>query len=84
MYSIKDSQKLDYFVFSALKKTVDESSLFSIASARPEQIINYPEMKAINVKSKIVGMSIGKYHMLAWDTNGKLYSWGLRTLALGN
>ena len=35
------------------------------------------------MKKKINGISVGKFHCMAWDEHGSLYTWGNRTIALG-
>lgn len=45
-------------------------------------MISYP-IKQITPIPKIAGISIGKYHNLSWTEEGKLYSWGLKSIALG-
>ncbi len=46
-------------------------------------VIGYPTMEKFDFNSKIVGISVGKYHSLCWDQFGILYSWGTRSLGLG-
>jgi alpha-tubulin suppressor-like RCC1 family protein len=46
-------------------------------------LIMHPTQKRIDFKTKLAGVSLGKYHNLAWDCEGKLYSWGCRSIALG-
>jgi hypothetical protein len=35
------------------------------------------------MSTQINGLSIGKNHCLCWDNEGKLFSWGCRSIALG-
>ena len=35
-------------------------------------------------RSKIVGVSAGKFYCLGWDENGRLYSWGNNSVGLGH
>ena len=35
------------------------------------------------MKQKIVGISVGKFHCMCWDVDGKLYTWGNKSIALG-
>lgn len=35
------------------------------------------------MRSKVIGISIGKVHCMCWDITGALYTWGNRTIALG-
>ncbi len=48
-----------------------------------QSLIMQPTHKRIDFKTKLAGLSLGKYHNLAWDSDGKLYSWGRRSIALG-
>lgn len=36
-----------------------------------------PKVKWINPSLQLVGLSIGKYHVLAWSATGLIYSWGI-------
>lgn len=47
------------------------------------QIIGYPTGLTIDYKKNIKGLSVGKYYTLCWDDQGKLYSWGSKSLGLG-
>lgn len=40
-------------------------------------------MNKMRVGKVVKGVSVGKHHSLLWDNEGKLYSWGCRSLALG-
>ena len=48
-----------------------------------KEIIGYPTLNRMKVNRVVKGISVGKHHSLFWDNEGKLYSWGCRSLALG-
>ena len=37
----------------------------------------------MSVRSKPLGLSLGKYHGLIWTEDGRLFSWGSKNLGLG-
>ena len=47
------------------------------------KINGYPTLDVINVRNKILGISVGQHYCLCWDNNGQLYSWGSRSIGLG-
>ena len=47
------------------------------------RIIGYPSKNIFYVKEKVVGISIGKYHSMCWSSEGSVYTWGNRSIALG-
>jgi alpha-tubulin suppressor-like RCC1 family protein len=84
VFKINQSDKKDNFFFSTLKKAANENCLFSVKAGQPEILVSYPQMNKFSVGTRIVGLSIGQFHKLCWDANGKLYSWGCKSLALGH
>jgi alpha-tubulin suppressor-like RCC1 family protein len=56
------------------------NKLYEISSA---MIVGYPSFSHIHINKKVRGISGSKYHSLCWDEEGKIYSWGFSSLALG-
>ena len=46
-------------------------------------IVAYPTQQTFTMKNKVIGISVGKFHCMCWDSVGLLYTWGNRSLALG-
>lgn len=46
-------------------------------------IFAFPTQENIFMKNKIVGISVGRVHIMCWDSSGNLFSWGNRSIALG-
>lgn len=42
-----------------------------------------PTVGIVNCNFRIKGVCMSKYHNLCWDFDGKIYSWGHRSVGLG-
>lgn len=82
LYQIKkECTKSDKFYYSHNQKINSSAVIYHLT--KHNSIITYPAHTQLSFKKKIAGISLGKYHNLIWDFQGKLYSWGCRSIALG-
>lgn len=72
----------DRYFFAHGQKITSENIVYQLAN-EGQALLLHPSLNKIDLQKKVVGLSLGKYHNLAWDCEGRLYSWGCRSIALG-
>jgi hypothetical protein len=82
VYLIDNSFSSDFYFYSPEKKIDNLNRLYFI-NQMENQIIGYPTGLMMNFNKNVKGLSVGKHYTLCWDDQGKLYSWGSKSLGLG-
>lgn len=72
----------DKYYFASAQKITPDTLLYQLTN-HSQTLLLHPSQTRIDLKRAIAGLSLGKYHNLAWDREGRLYSWGCRSVALG-
>jgi alpha-tubulin suppressor-like RCC1 family protein len=72
----------DKYYFAHGQKIATENLVYQLTD-HAQALLLHPTRARIPFPTKLAGVSLGKYHNLAWDREGRLYSWGCRSIALG-